>query len=202
LAEYESYRWFRRLHGACLVIPIYGSFIYDRIKEKAWRRVFKHSLIAVLCVLILFILGWYGLSSQTASAKTLPNLEYLDRQSFDEEAKLWIQKNTSSNPDQALQIVRIKFDEAGYAQKRNDFDRAVGLYKEIERGSDENGTFTTFPSACIKNNMAISYFRRQGDKQFKPYTLLLDALRLEPKPQHELDVVQRNIDALDHFVNE
>lgn len=186
----------------CLVIPIYGSFIYDRIKDKAWRRVVTHGLVAIFFILILFVLGWYGLSAQSASAKALPNLEYLDRQSFDEEGKLWSKKANAANADQVLQVVRIKFDEATYAQGKNDFDRALGLYTEIERGSDENGTFSTYLSASVKNNMAINYFRKQGDKQFRAFTLLLDALRLEPKPQHELDVIQRNIDALDHFVNE
>ena len=139
-----------------------------------------------------------------AAARPLPKLEYLTKQNLEEEIKARKDKNLliDNSLDQALRNMKVKFDEADYAATKNDFDRALQLYMEVERGSDENGTFLTFPSACIKNNMAVDYFRTQGDKGFKASTTFFDARAIEPKPAHHLDLIQRNIDAVDRYLNQ
>jgi hypothetical protein len=185
-----------------LGIPTYGAFIYDRIKAQEWKKVVTHGLIALVIVCVVFFLGWYGLAAQSAAAKTIPRLEYLNERDYEEEIKLRRQKSVLTSADQALQVIKTKFDEADYAHSRNDFDRALQLYREIDRGSDQNGTFDTFRSACIENNTAVDYFQKQGDKGFKASGLLFDAIRIDPKPQRHLDLIQRNIDAMDKYVNQ
>jgi hypothetical protein len=185
-------------------IPLYGNFIYDRFKAHEYSKAILHSVIALIMISGIFFAGWYGMAVQTAAAaRTLPALEYLSKQNFEEEAKLRKQKKLlgDSSIDQGLRNIKVKFDEAAYAETKNDVERALQLYTEIERGSDENGTFLTFPSACIKNNMAVDYFRKQGDKGFKASSVFFDALRIDPKPQHHLDLIQRNIEAIDRYVN-
>ena len=188
-----------------LAIPIYATLIYDRFKAQQWKRAITHAVIALLICALIFFAGWYGFTSQIApSTKTLPTLQYFNKQHFEEEVKLRKEKGMLVDPalDQALRSIKVKFDEAVYAATKNDFDRSVQLYKEIERGSDENGAFLTFPSACIKNNMAVDYFRRQQDKGFKASSTFFDALRLDPKPIHHGDLIQRNIDAIDAYINQ
>jgi hypothetical protein len=187
------------------IVPLYGNFIYDRYKAHEWRKAALHSTVALLFVLVIFVLGYFGWSAQTArDARHTPKLEYLNAQSFSDEVTLRRQQNLLSGQslDQHLQIVKTKFEEAEYAQEKNDFDRAIQLYAEIQRGSDRNGEFVKFPSACIENNMAVDLFRKQGDRQFKASSLLLDALKMSPKPQDQMDLIQRNIDALDQYVNQ
>ncbi len=195
-------------YNALLVaVPLYGNFIYDRFKAGERRRGWKHTFFALLVVSAIFVLGYYGWIAQTAKeARKVPKLEYFNKGNLEEEVNLRRQKNLLNDPhiEQTLQIIKVKFDDAQYAQDKNDFERALQLYTEIQRGSDENGTFDKFPSACIENNMALDLFRKQGDKDkgFKASSLLLDALRLDPKPQHHLDVIQRNVEALDQYINQ
>ncbi len=188
-----------------ILLPLYAEFIFERIRAGGWRPAAKHIFLALLIASGVFLLGWYGLTTQTAaSTKSLPKLEYLNMRALDEEVALRKQQNLLKiqNLEHALHVIKVKFDEAEYAQGKNDSDRALQLYVEIERGSDSNGSFGTFPSACIKNNMAVAYFRKQSDKGFKASSLLFEALRLEPKPPHHLDLIQRNIEALDRYVNQ
>lgn len=185
-----------------LVIPIYASYIYERIKAAGFLSAIKHVLIALILVSGVFVLGWYGLTPTTAAtARKPPRLEYLGKDSLDQEKELRQQQHLLVVQAPTMQIMRTKFDDAQYAQTKNDFDRALKLYEEIDRGSDENGSFATFPCGCIKNNMAIASFHKQGDKGFKASRLLFEALRLEPKAQYEMDLIQRNVDALDHYIN-
>jgi hypothetical protein len=102
-----------------LAIPTYGTFIYDRIKARDWKNVVKHGLVALLIVCIVFFLGWYGLAAQTAAAaKTTPRLEYLNERDYEAEINLRRQKSTLTSVDQALQVIKTKFDEAEYAHSR------------------------------------------------------------------------------------
>src|SRR5712691_2401334 len=168
-----------------IILPIYVPYIYDRIRADGWRAASKHIFFGLLVASGIFLLGWYGLTPNTAAAaKSVPRLEYLNKANLDEEVNL--RKRARVIDGQALgrtlQVIKVKFDEAGYAQEKNDFDRALKLYEEIDRGSDENGPFYSFHSACILNNMAVAYFRKQGDRGFKASTVLFEALRLEPNP--------------------
>ena len=99
-------------------------------------------------------------------------------------------------------MLKVKFDQAAYAQEKNDFDLALRLYGEIQHGADENGSFDTFPSSCIMNNMAVAFFKKQADKKFRASTLLIQALSNQPLPQHETDIIQQNLEALDSYVNQ
>lgn len=188
-----------------LAIPLYTQFVYELVRAKAWRRVGFHGTVLLLITSAVVVLGWYGITQPTASAaKKLPSLEFLNKQNWEEERALRVQQKLfgSGTGDLGMQVIRVKFDEADYAQRKKDFDRALELYAEIERGSDVNGPFETFPSAAIRNNMAISYFEKQGDRGFKASSLFLDALKTEPKPIHQRDLIQRNIDAIDKYLNQ
>ena len=187
------------------IVPIYTAFIYDKFKSRMWVQGILHLFIALAIVSGAFLLNFYGLTPQSASVvRITPNLEYLDKVAYSGEVEMRKRKRDPlvQHFERALQIINVKFDEAAYAQRKNDIDIALQLYSEIERGDDENGSFATFPSAAIKNNMAIAYFQKQADHGFKASALLLDAARIEPKPPHELDVIRRNIDAIDKYVNQ
>jgi hypothetical protein len=188
-----------------LILPIYAHYIYNRIRADGWVTPAKHSALALLIASIIFVLLWYGLAPQTpAEAKTAPSLQILTKKNLDDEVAVRKQQGQFAmvDPDRALHVMKEKFEEADYAQQKNDLDRALRLYAEVERGSDQNGPFDNFSSACIKNNMAAAYFRKYHNKGFKASILLLDALRLEPKPQDLKSLIQQNIDALDPYVNE
>jgi hypothetical protein len=110
------------------VLPIYGSFISDRIKAREWKKAVTHGLIALVIVCAAFFLGWYGLATQTASAaRILPKLEYLNGRDYEEEIKLKRQKNQLTSVDQVLQIVRNKFDEAEYAHSKQHLQKTQGV---------------------------------------------------------------------------
>lgn len=187
------------------ILPLYGTYIFDLFKNHDTKKGTAHGLVCLAMATIVFFLGWRGITVPTASAaRRVPKLESMSKNNFEEEFNLRQQQNLLSpqTTNQSLQLIKIKLDEAEYAQQKGDFDRALKLYSEIGQGSDENGVFGTFQSSCVMNNMAVAYFRKQVDKGFKASTLLFDALRVEPKPAHEKDIIQRNIDALDGYVNQ
>lgn len=189
---------------ALLILPLYVSFIFEYFKNRRWWPAIKHAALALALIIVVFALGWYGLTPSTAaSAKPLPDLQNLDKSNFEAEVTVLKQAKAlrDANMDSALHIIRVKLEEALYAEKKKDFDRALQLYSEIVRGADENGNFATFPSASVLNNTAVSYFSKQGDKGFRASSLLFEALKTEPKPQHTTDVIRRNIDALDDYIN-
>jgi len=191
--------------AATLIVPFYGSYIFDRYKAHEWEKAIFHTAVILSLGTTVFALSYYGVTAQTArDARHTPSLEYLGARNFGEEIALRRQQNLLGGPnlEQHLQIVKTKFEEAEYAQGKNDFDRAIQLYSEIQQGSDPNGEFTKVAAACIENNMAIDLFRKQGDRGFKASSLLLDALKMSPQPQDELALIQRNIDALDKYLNQ
>jgi hypothetical protein len=182
-----------------IALPIYGTYIYDRIKNDGWVKAGPHVTLAVITACGVFALGWWQFILTTApSVKSVPKLEFLRKGNFEQEEALHKDKALNSY----LQMLKVKFDEAEYAQIRDDLDHAIRVYEEIDRGSDENGSFHTFSSACVKNNEAVAYFHRQDDRGFKASKLLFAALALEPKPRDVGDVIQRNLDAIDHYVNQ
>lgn len=186
-------------------LPIYVPFIYDLGKNKQWRKFTIHLVAVLVIASSVFALGWYGVVSSSAPLrKTLPSLTYLDKDNLQQEASLWGQgqPHAAPHPSPDIQVMKVKFDEAQYAQGKRDFDRALKLYEDIDRGSDENGKFGNFACSCVLNNMAIVYFWKQGDKGFRTSPLMFRALELQPKPQYAQDVIQRNIDELDRFLNE
>jgi hypothetical protein len=188
-----------------LVLPLYGQYVYELIRGKAWKQASSHIAAVVVLVSAVFLLGWYGLTLPTAAAAKGPlALEHLTKRNVEEELDTRRQQKSFQVPDidRGLQIIKVKFDEAEYALGRHDFDRALELYSDIERGSDENGAFATFPCASIKNNMAVAYFEKQRNKGFKALKLLFEASSTEPKPQHVRDLIQRNIDAMDVYLNQ
>lgn len=187
-----------------LAIPTYGGFIVDRFKVGQRKSATVHSLVALIILGLVFVLAYYGWAAQTArDARSSPKLEYLTKQNLDEELNLRRQHHLPVGGDQEpLQVMKLKFDEADYAQNKNDFERAVQLYTDIERGSDENGAFATFPSVCVENNMALDVFRKDGDRGFRASSLLLGALKLGPMPQHHIDLIKHNIDELDRYINQ
>lgn len=186
-----------------LGLPIYISYIFTTFQAHKWVRSVVHTVIALLIAAGLFFLTYFGLATQTAPP-TKPKLTYLTKPDLDEEVKLQEAKKMLNGQtfDPALKIIKAKFDKASYAETKRDFSIAVDVWNEIKVGSDENGPFQTFHSACIENNLAVDYFATQGDKKFLASSLLFDALRLEPKPKHLTDIIQQNLDAMDHFLNQ
>lgn len=188
-----------------VLLPIYVPFIYDLGRNKQWKKFLIHLVAVLLIASSVFALGWYGVASSTAPPrKTLPSLTYLDKDNLEQEAALRTQgePHAPPRPTPDIQVMKVKFDEAQYAQGKRDFDRALKLYEDIDRGSDENGKFGDFACSCVLNNMAIVYFWKQGDRGFRASSLLFRALELQPKPQYTQDVIKRNIDELDRFLNE
>ncbi len=189
--------------GVLLVgLPVYLQFVWEQIKASGWRKAVKHILLIILIVPGVFFATWFGVVTTTpVPIKESPKLEFLTKANLEEEARM---RGFSSNQasGQALRIIKAKFDDANYAESKNDFDHALKIYGEIEVGADENGSFATFPSACIKNDMAIAFFRKQNDRGFKASGLLIEALRLGPKPSDQIELIQRNIEALDKYVNQ
>src|ERR1700688_4750880 len=186
-----------------LVLPLYAQYIYELVRAGSWKRAIPHGMLLLLTASGVFLLGWYGLAQNSAAAaRTPPTLLFLDKRNWEEELDLRRRQNHRHDLGRAMHIIKVKFDQAEYAQQKSDFDRALVLYQEIAQGSDENGSFETFESASIKNNMAVSYFKKQGDKGFKASSLFFDAIKIAPVPAHLHDVIQRNIEELDRFLNQ
>lgn len=188
-----------------LFIPIYGTYIFERLKAKEWRKGIFHSVVALAIATLIFVAGLHGISPTPPPDK--PRLAHLKSQHFYTEIEVLRKQRAVSIPgDDALMLARNLFEQALYDAEKNDTDRAMELYGELQRGKDfQNKPFLTFPSICVENNLAVDTFRRSGDKGFVASSLLLDADSRAKSLGSDLEehekVVRQNIDEMDRYAN-
>ena len=187
-----------------LFIPIYGTYIYERLKAKDWRRGILHSVIALAVATLIFELGLHGISPTPPPKR--PALAHLKVQHFYTEIEARRRNKLMSSSDDALMLARNLFEQALYVAGKNDPDRAMELYGELQRGRDfQNKEFLTFPSVCVENNLAVDTFQKSGNKGFIASSLLLDADSKAKMLGSDLDeheqVVKQNIDDMDRYAN-
>jgi len=128
-------------------------------------------------------------------------LVFLDAENYQRELDACQPKQQSPNwPADRPQLVR-KLKHALYAWRKADYQEAINTLHQLRNANDSYGHLARIESHTVLNNLGVSYFKLQRNREFKASWFLQQAQLLAEEQSADSQEIVNNMKALDRMVN-
>ena len=190
---------------ALVAIPAVLGLYIDRTRRavgtKMQRYAIKNPYSLFLVILIIPGIALETLSYSRAGPMKKTPLTFFGLDRYQKEVDSDPNRSRLTTWDVERKSLCRKFEHPVYAWQREDYRETINTLLQLHNASDPYGKFTRIESYVVLNDLGVSYYEYQRNKEFKASTYLHQAMLRVATSDPDYQIVEQNLRALDEMVN-